>query len=194
MKRRIMSNGYVRIFKPDHPACASDGYVPEHRLVVEKLLGRFLTGIEVVHHKDGNRQNNKISNLQLCANHKEHMQLHKLPPATCERCGCVVVRRSYKPKDRKRLCRACRWPQLICKCGKPAKVKGECLRCYDRRFLIPCSKCGKRIRKGGRNHVPAVCWRCRFPKLQCRICGGKHEAKGLCENHYKQLKRGTLTP
>lgn len=193
MKRRT-NKGYVRVKTPSHPACDCDGYVAEHRLVMERHLGRYLTGIEVVHHKNGVRHDNRISNLQLCANHCEHMQLHRMPPATCEQCGIVIVRRYYKARDRKRLCRSCRWPQLKCSvCGEPAKVKGLCKNHYSAELqAVPCSKCGKQIRSTGRNHFPPVCWSCQFPKLVCRVCGGPHEARGLCENHYKKWKRGTL--
>lgn len=43
----------------------ASGYVPEHRAVMAKMLGRTLTQHETVHHIDGNKLNNKPSNLQL---------------------------------------------------------------------------------------------------------------------------------
>lgn len=39
--------------------------IMEHRVVMEKHLGRKLRGDEIVHHIDGNRKNNDIKNLQL---------------------------------------------------------------------------------------------------------------------------------
>lgn len=39
--------------------------VPEHRLVMAKKLGRKLFADETVHHKDGHRQNNDLSNLEV---------------------------------------------------------------------------------------------------------------------------------
>ena len=48
------------------------GVVAEHRLVMARFLGRPLTNIEVVHHRDGNGMNNVISNLQLGSNWQEH--------------------------------------------------------------------------------------------------------------------------
>jgi len=37
----------------------------EHRLVMEQHLGRYLLPTEIVHHRDSNRQNNDISNLEM---------------------------------------------------------------------------------------------------------------------------------
>jgi hypothetical protein len=60
--------GYVFIYSPNHPNATKIGgslYVPEHRLIMEKHLKRYLTEDEVVHHKDGNPSNNKLNNLKL---------------------------------------------------------------------------------------------------------------------------------
>jgi hypothetical protein len=43
----------------------------EHRVIAAKKLGRPLRKDEDVHHKDGNKQNNKWRNLQLLS-HAEH--------------------------------------------------------------------------------------------------------------------------
>lgn len=59
------SAGYVRELCKDHPYAFRDGYVLQHRLVMEERLGRYLEPNETVHHKDGNRQNNDPDNLEL---------------------------------------------------------------------------------------------------------------------------------
>lgn len=69
---RIVKNGYVLIRKPNHPFATATGYVREHRLAMEGSLGRYLEPSEVIHHLDGNKQNNKLDNLRLYASNKEH--------------------------------------------------------------------------------------------------------------------------
>jgi hypothetical protein len=48
-----------------------------HRHVMERLIGRKLRKGEVVHHKDGNKTNNRRSNLQKFSSQKSHHALHK---------------------------------------------------------------------------------------------------------------------
>lgn len=47
----------------------------EHRVVMEAHLGRKLTRNEIVHHKDGNKKNNAIDNLEVMTQ-SEHIRLH----------------------------------------------------------------------------------------------------------------------
>jgi len=66
-EKHIQGNGYVYVYAPDHPSVQGKPFkrVAEHRLVMERLLGRALQPGENVHHKDGNRQNNTPENLEL---------------------------------------------------------------------------------------------------------------------------------
>lgn len=68
--------GYRYLWRPDHPHCINGRYVAEHRLVMEQKLGRLLDRKEVVHHKDGDRLNNDINNLELFQTNAEHLYEH----------------------------------------------------------------------------------------------------------------------
>ena len=68
--------GYIRRKVENHPFADKRGYVPEHRLVMEKHLGRFLEPTEFVHHRDQIRDNNRISNLELQGSQSKHNKKH----------------------------------------------------------------------------------------------------------------------
>lgn len=74
--REVKDNGYIKVCCPNHPYKGARGYVFEHRLVMEKKLGRYLTEKEVVHHKDYDRKNNTADNLVLFPNQKAHVAWH----------------------------------------------------------------------------------------------------------------------
>ena len=75
--KRMHSDGYVLIYKPNHPFCAKDNYVFEHRLIIEQYLKRFLKSNEVVHHINEIRTNNQIENLMVFKNQGFHRSFHR---------------------------------------------------------------------------------------------------------------------
>jgi len=77
---RKIVNGYIRILLESndffYPMTNQQGYVFEHRLVMAKHLGRCLQPWEVIHHKDGIKDNNRIENLELGLNQSDHLKEH----------------------------------------------------------------------------------------------------------------------
>ena len=73
--KTIDAEGYVRIHVYDEGDPLKGRNVYEHRYMMEKHLGRKLLRTELVHHIDGDRQNNDIVNLQLVG-YKEHKRIH----------------------------------------------------------------------------------------------------------------------
>lgn len=76
--KRISSDGYICIYKPNHPFANSAKLVPEHRLIVEYILKRILNPKEVIHHIDENIKNNFPNNLYLFQSSSNHTKFHAL--------------------------------------------------------------------------------------------------------------------
>lgn len=64
------------VLNRDHPHAKKNGYVREHRLVMERILGWYLRPEEVVHHINGDRFDNRPRNLMLFANQSAHRKHH----------------------------------------------------------------------------------------------------------------------
>ena len=70
--------GYILLQRRGHPLADSKGYVAEHRLVMEQHLKRFLEKGEIVHHKNGIKDDNRTENLFLTSK-SSHIKLHPHP-------------------------------------------------------------------------------------------------------------------
>ena len=108
---RIHHTGYINVYRPKHPNCNKYGYVPEHRLIMERNIGRYLTNKEHVHHINGIRDDNWILNLRLFS-HSEHISFENRTLLTgwnrfgiCKMCGTTV---------------------------NPHYAKGHCTDCYEK--------------------------------------------------------------
>ena len=100
--------GYILEYYPGHPNAKPDGYVYQHRLVMERHIGRYLNSNEIVHHKNGNKQDNTIENLELTTqaiHAKEHSYKRyktQIIQIQCKTCGDKFNVSSNILKRRKR--------------------------------------------------------------------------------------------
>jgi hypothetical protein len=74
--RRVDDKGYILINDVTHPNRPKRRYMLEHRLVMEKHLGRYLKKEEVVHHINSIPSDNRIENLMLFPNEIAHKKFH----------------------------------------------------------------------------------------------------------------------
>lgn len=76
--KTVSSHGYVLVrVGVDHHLAHITGYAYEHRVKAEKKIGRRLQSGEIVHHKDGNKQNNSLDNLEVLGGIAEHFYEHR---------------------------------------------------------------------------------------------------------------------
>lgn len=75
IRKTVKKGAYLYAVVPEHPKSIRCGYVLMHRVVMENHLGRILGDDEVVHHKDENKHNNEISNLEVQTN-SAHASAH----------------------------------------------------------------------------------------------------------------------
>ena len=75
--KHMDKTGYISVYLPEHPRANRAGCVQEHRLVMEELLGRYLTDTDVVHHINHKRADNRPENL-VVMDKIEHCRLHGL--------------------------------------------------------------------------------------------------------------------
>ena len=106
--KTIKKGDYLYAKIPEHPNANKNGYVLEHRVVMENKLGRLLFENEQVHHIDKNRHNNKPDNLEVMLEGK-HQRFHstKYPEGhyvkiKCTKCGKEIIRDYNQRKEVKK--------------------------------------------------------------------------------------------
>lgn len=97
IQKTVSKGDYIYAVIPEHPKATKNHYVLMHRAIMENYLGRILEDNEVVHHKDHNKKNNSIDNLELLTI-TTHNELHskergrKILKLKCPWCGKEFVR------------------------------------------------------------------------------------------------------
>jgi hypothetical protein len=115
--RSIDFDGYCLVsVPPGHPSGKflrgkNYGRIYEHRLVMEKHLGRHLGPKEVVHHKNGCKIDNRIENLELCESNAEHLKMEltgRVPKWTPEGYANMCSSKEERRENR----RVCSYTQM----------------------------------------------------------------------------------
>ena len=71
--------GYVWLFKPTYPSANKQGYVSEHRFVIEQYIGRLLLSTEEGHHINKIKNDNRPKNLMAFISKPAHHRFHRNP-------------------------------------------------------------------------------------------------------------------
>lgn len=116
------SGDYIRILKPDHPHKDVENYVKEHRLIYEEFYKCCLLKWVDIHHINGNKRDNEISNLQPLS-HSQHLSITKTKNMINRICYLCDSKETYSKKQG-----YAQWRRF--------KDKLICKRCNDRLYHL----------------------------------------------------------
>lgn len=132
--------------EPTHPRANTNGLYPLHRVLIENDLGRLLDPGEVVHHRDHDKKNDDLSNLEVLSN-RAHACHHR-------------------PEQPKIVC--------ICPvCGNEFRIKAHILRIRLKRTngVITCSRsCGAHRPESHSYRNGCRCNECRMKQAAQQRC------------------------
>lgn len=87
----IDNKGYFRVYRPDYPKTYAMGYAKRYHIVWWLETGETLSEGHVLHHKNGNKLDDKFENLELIK-HSLHSQKHNRIRIEAARVTCYCKR------------------------------------------------------------------------------------------------------
>ena len=93
---KYKNKNYIYILRKEHPYCNKDGYVPEHRLIMEEKIGRYLYPYERVRHINNIRSDNIPGNLKLMSREEHLVELCKNNAKKASKIGRKIKRQNSK--------------------------------------------------------------------------------------------------
>lgn len=99
VEKLVSKGNYNYAVVKGHPNATKHGYVLHHRIVVENKLRRLLRSDEIVHHKNHDKKDNTIDNLEVLTA-SEHSKLHNTTGRSMVELQCPECEDSFERERR----------------------------------------------------------------------------------------------